>query len=81
MGHIRKIVYLRDKLSQFTYILLHYTPGGEVVGLQVPMMAARFTGTGDLFTSLYLAWSEQGVKVCVVVWLQLLRVQCRVVYM
>ena len=37
--------------------------GGDVVGLQVPMMAARFTGTGDLFTSLYLAWSEHGVKV------------------
>ena len=43
--------------------LLHCSIDGEVVGLQVPMMAARFTGTGDLFTSLYLAWSEHGVKV------------------
>jgi len=36
-----------------------------VVGLQVRMMAGRFTGTGDLFTSLYLVWSEQGVKVSI----------------
>ena len=46
--------------------LLHCSIDGEVVGLQVPMMAARFTGTGDLFTSLYLAWSEHGVKVSTV---------------
>ena len=35
-----------------------------MVGLQIPKMSAIFTGTGDLFTAIYLAWSEHGVKVC-----------------
>ena len=39
-----------------------------MVGLRIPKMSAIFTGTGDLFTAIYLAWSEHGVKVeaCVV---------------
>jgi len=41
---------------------VHIT-GGEMVGLQIPKKAAIFTGTGDLFTAIYLAWSELGVKV------------------
>ena len=36
-----------------------------MVGLQIPKKSAIFTGTGDLFTAVYLAWSEQGVKVCI----------------
>ena len=36
-----------------------------MVGLQIPKKCAIFTGTGDLFTAVYLAWSEQGVKVCI----------------
>ena len=34
-----------------------------MVGLRIPKKSAIFTGTGDLFTAVYLAWSEQGVKV------------------
>ena len=36
-----------------------------MVGLLIPKKSAIFIGTGDLFTAVYLAWSEQGVKVCV----------------
>ena len=35
-----------------------------MVALRIPKKSAIFTGTGDLFTAVYLAWSEQGVKVC-----------------
>ena len=34
-----------------------------MVGLRIPKKSAIFTGTGDLFTAIYLAWSEHGVKV------------------
>ena len=34
-----------------------------MVGLQIPKKSAIFTGTGYLFTAIYLAWSEHGVKV------------------
>ena len=34
-----------------------------MVGLLIPRKSAIFTGTGDLFTAVYLAWSDQGVKV------------------
>ena len=34
-----------------------------MVGLLIPKKSAIFTGTGDLFTAIYLAWSEHGVKV------------------
>ena len=34
-----------------------------MVGLLIPKMSAIFTETGDLFTAVYLAWNEQGVKV------------------
>ena len=36
-----------------------------MVGLLIPKKSAVFTGTGDLFTAVYLAWSEHGVKVCI----------------
>ena len=36
-----------------------------MVGLLIPKKSAIFTGTGDLFTAVYLAWSEHGVKVCI----------------
>ena len=34
-----------------------------MVGLRIPKKSAIFTGMGDLFTAIYLAWSEHGVKV------------------
>ena len=34
-----------------------------MVGLQILKKGVTFTGTGDLFAAVYLAWSEQGVKV------------------
>lgn len=34
-----------------------------MVGLQILKKCVTFTGTGDLFAAVYLAWSEQGVKV------------------
>ena len=34
-----------------------------MIGLQIPKQSAICTGTGDLFTAVYLTWSDQGVKV------------------
>ena len=35
-----------------------------MVALHISKKSAIFTGTGDLFTAVYLTWSEHGVKVC-----------------
>ena len=34
-----------------------------MVGLQILKKCVIFTGSGDLFIAVYLAWSEQEVKV------------------
>jgi len=38
---------------------------GETARVEMPKIPARFTGTGDLFTALLLAWSDQEeLQVC-----------------
>ena len=36
---------------------------GDSVRLQFPKLPGQFTGTGDLFTALLLAWMHQGLQV------------------
>ena len=36
---------------------------GEMARVEVPKIPARFTGTGDLFTALLLAWRQEGLQV------------------
>jgi len=38
---------------------------GELARVEVPKIPARFTGTGDLFSSLLLAWRHEGLQVMV----------------
>lgn len=36
---------------------------GESARVVMPKIPARFTGTGDLFTALLLAWGHEGLQV------------------
>ena len=39
------------------------TLAGESARLEIPKLAARFTGTGDLFAALILAWGHEPLQV------------------
>lgn len=37
---------------------------GEMARVEIPKIPAHFTGTGDLFSALLLAWGHEGLQVC-----------------
>ena len=54
--HVNLFLWFYDLLTCFK---------GDSVRVQFPKLPGHFTGTGDLFTALLLAWSEEGLQVCV----------------
>lgn len=40
---------------------------GEKARIEIPKIPAHFTGTGDLFSALLLAWGHEGLQVLLVV--------------
>ncbi len=54
-----KKVYPRGSILIFFAFLLT----GEKARVEIPKIPAHFTGTGDLFTALLLAWGHEGLQV------------------
>lgn len=49
--------------SYHSYVLSDCFIIGETARVEIPKIPAHFTGTGDLFTALLLAWGDEGLQV------------------
>jgi pyridoxine kinase len=59
----KTVIITSIEVGSNTLVLLGGTQEGDSVRVQFPKLPGHFTGTGDLFTALLLAWSEEGLQV------------------